>query len=301
MENTSGLFQYGAHIDPRTVSDRVLVVAIGAFGDAGHSQRQLVDHLTNHLPSQEIGRFDLDKVLDYRDSRPMLLIEQDRVVGFDTPELTLREVTDTAGESFLLLSGPEPALQWEELSRQIDRIIDAHGVELTLITGANPMPTPHTRPVVVTRRGSSPELVPDEEPLIAQARMRSAFPFLLELRLTEAGQDVIGMSAHVPQYLTEIDYPDGAIALIEAVADSTELQLPLGELSAASTSVHQQITEQIAPHTQMAESIRMLEQQYDHFMAQRGLPPGTSDVDLPSAEQIGDEIENYLRGLNDQD
>lgn len=289
------LFRYADHVDPRRVHARTLLVTLGGFGDPGRSQHRLVNHLLDSLPSHELGEFDADRIIDYRDQRPTVVFQQDHFAGYSRPTLRLHKVTDPKGESFLLLSGPEPALAWEQVADEIERLVDDHDVQLTVIGQANAMPIPHTRPTLVTKWASRTELIPDNQPLFGNVLMSATFPAVLTIRLGEAHRDVIGLSAHVPQYIADGDYPDGALALLTGVSEITGLDLPAGELEANSAIVRAHLSSQLAQSEELTNLIAGLEQQYDHIVRQRALSAEAEN--LPSAEEIGRAAEEYLAGL----
>src|SRR5690625_6680171 len=65
-------------------------------------------------------------------------------------------------------------------------------------------------------------------------RLRAPFTALLTLRLADSGHDVVGLVAHVPQYLHELSYPDAAIALLRAVDQEHGPRIPFDALEARS-------------------------------------------------------------------
>lgn len=289
------LFGYERHIDPRTVHARTLVVTLGSFADAGHAQRLLDDHVLNTLSGHRLGEFDADQVISYREQRPTILFTSDRFSQYRTPSLALHEVRDAENERFLLLVGPEPGLQWERMAAEIAAMVDRHDVQLVVIAGSMPMPAPHTRPVIVSRWASRPELLPGNKPLFGTMLMSAAFPPMLATRLADRGYDVIGLTAHVPHYLGDIDYPDATIALIDGLKDVAGLRVPTIQLALASGVVRAQIGQQVEASDELAEHVQQLEQAFDEFHRQREL--AAAEESLPSADEIGDAAEEFLKTL----
>ena len=291
------LFTYESPTDQRTVHAGTLVVTLGSYLDAGHAQHLIDDHLLNTLPNHKLGRFDVDQVFDYAGHRPHVTFDHDHFSAFQMPEIVLHHVVDKDGHPFLLLTGPEPALQWERMAAAIEHVIDQFDVEKTVLVHGFPAPTPHTRPVLITKFASDPSLVPVRSGLPASFEMSSSFDALLTIRLGEKGRPVIGLSAHVPHYLTGLDYPDAAIALLQGISDITSLNLPLGELPTMSEVTHAQIDSQIGGNTELLVTIEAMEQHYDALVRDRGLP--IKPEDLPTADEIGAELERYLRNLDE--
>jgi hypothetical protein len=124
---------------------------------------------------------------------------------------------------------------------------------------------------------------------------------LLEFRLGQAGLDAMGFAVHVPQYLTQAEYPDAAAVLLENVAAVTDLTLPTSALHEAAEATKREIDEQVAGSAEVAAVVRALEQQYDAYVASRGGDaPGDEQGLLagrrgfPTADELGAELERFL-------
>lgn len=291
------LFHWRPEVDPGELDVSTLVMTLGAFIDAGHAQHLLRQSLLAELAHRTLGSFPLDQILDHRDSRPPIVFDENHFEGYQTPEITLYEVTDELGQRFLLLDGPEPALRWEEMARTIERIIDQTDVRLSIVTLAIPMAAPHTRPVQVTRWASRPELILGEESPFGRIQMPASFPAMLSQRLGEHDHDVLGLAAHVPHYLSDLDYPDAARGMLDAIRKTTGLALPSHALAMAAGVVRAQITSQVDGSEELSAMIHTLEQQYDSQHDQREIE--SKRVMLPSADDIGAEAEAFLRSMED--
>ncbi len=299
MLDPTHLFDYESHVDPRTVRARTLVVTLGSFLDAGHAQRLLDDHLLNSLAGHRLGAFDADEVIAYRDQRPTIVFSSDHFTGYQTPAPTLHELKDARGTGFLLLTGPEPGLRWEKVADAIAGIVDRHDVQLTVLVQSMPMPVPHTRPVRLSRWASAPELIPGNKPMFGTVLMSASFPAMLAQRLGEGGHDVVGLTAHVPHYLAEHDFPDAAIALVDGLREVSALSIPTIQLAVAAGVVRGQIGHQVDNSEELAEHVATLERQFDEFTREREL--AAAEEELPSADEIGEAAEEFLKTLDPDD
>lgn len=289
------LFSYERHIDSRSLRGRTLLVTLGAFSDAGTAQALVDDHLLNTLSSRVIGRLDMDQVYDYAGRRPEVTLELDHFDGYSAPEILLHEVTDLEGETFFLLTGPEPSFQWERVASALRIVVDQLGIERTLLLQSFPAPVPHTRSLPVTRFAGDPDSIEVRRTMPGTFRLRAPFTAVLTMRLAEAGHDVVGLVAHVPQYLHEISYPDAAIALLEAVDQERGPRVPVGALESQAQPVRESIAAQVEAAPQLQEMVTSLEKQYD-----RMLISGAADT-VPTADDIAAEVEQYLAGFDASD
>ncbi|MGI9064661.1 MAG: PAC2 family protein [Pseudonocardiaceae bacterium] len=294
-EPTTELYQITD--DPTTPEGGpVLVHSLAGFIDAGQAGRLAVEHLLEHLDSRVVATFDTDQLLDYRSRRPVMMFETDHWAGYGRPELTLHEVRDSEGTPFLLLAGPEPDLQWERFVAAVTELVERFGVRLTVGLDAVPMAVPHTRPVTVTAHATRPELVADHERWFGTIEVPASVSALLELRLGEAGHDAVGFAAHVPHYLARAEVPAAALELLDQFGAVSGLAVPAEALRPAADQAIAEVDQQIATSDEVSAVVRRLEQQFDATAQTRGRRPlPAAEVDeLPTAEEIGAELEQFL-------
>src|SRR5690554_4576536 len=123
---------------------------MSGFVDAGGATRLARDHLLATGSPRMVARFDLDQLLDYRSRRPTMLFVEDHWESYDEQTLALHVLRDAAGTEYLLLSGPEPDLQWERFLSAVIGLLERCRVRLTVGLNAIPMAVPHTRPTGIT-------------------------------------------------------------------------------------------------------------------------------------------------------
>jgi len=279
----------------------VLVHALSGFVDAGQAGRLAAEHLVSTLTHRVLVRFDLDQLFDYRARRPVMTFDGDHWESIDSPRLELSLVTDADGTGFLMLTGPEPDTQWERFVAAVAQLVERYGVRLSIGMHAIPMAVPHTRPVSITAHASRPELVGSYTPWVGRVQVPGHMSGLLELRLGEAGRDAAGFAVHVPHYLTQAEWPDAAAAMIGAVGELGSLRLPVDALDTAGAEMRAAIAGQIDEQPEVAAVVRALEEQYDSFVGARGrsLLAGET-VNLPTADELGAELERYLAEENER-
>ncbi|NED90585.1 PAC2 family protein, partial [Streptomyces sp. SID11233] len=79
-------------------------------------------------PHQVVARFDHDRLVDYRARRPLLTFRRDRWTDYEEPVIEVHLVQDATGAPFLLLSGPEPDVEWERFAAAVGQIVERLGV-----------------------------------------------------------------------------------------------------------------------------------------------------------------------------
>ena len=289
------LFSYERHVDSRSLQGRTLLVTLGAYSDAGESQQLIDDQLLNSLSSRVVGRLDMDQVYDYAGHRPEVTLQLDHFSDYERPEILLHEVTALDGETFFLITGPEPSFQWERVAGALQIVVEQLGIERTLLLQGFPAPVPHTRELPVTRFAGDPESIVVRRTMPGTFRLRAPFTALLTLRLAEAGHDVVGLTVHVPQYLHEMSYPDAAIALLGAITEEQGPQLPTDSLEAQAGPVREAVAAQIDAQPALQEMVSGLETRFDRMIT------SGAGAEVPTAEAIAAEVEQYLASFDQED
>lgn len=284
------------------LSRPVMLHALGGFIDAGSAGRLAAENLLEALDHRVLATFDVDQLYDYRARRPPMTFVQDHWESYTAPQLVLRAVSDTEGTPFLMLTGPEPDIQWERFVAAVQQLVERYDVGLTVGMHAIPMAVPHTRPAGVTAHATRTGIVEGRPSWVGTVQVPGNVAGLLEFRLGESGRDAAGFAVHVPHYLTQAEYPDAAVVLLESTGEITGLRLPLGALLEAGARTRAAIAEQVDGQPEVAAVVAALEQQYDAYLAGQGqsLPLAESTQELPTADELGAELERYLAEENDR-
>jgi hypothetical protein len=285
----------------------VLVHTLDGFLDAGNAGSLAAQHLLTTDPGRVVASFDVDSFFDYRARRPPMTFVEDHYADYEPPRLVVRVMRDALGTPYLLLHGPEPDTRWEGFAAGVREVVEHFGVRLTVGLGSVPMAVPHTRPVMLTNHGTSPDLLVQENVWRGQIRIPASAQSLLELRLGEWGHPAMGFVAHIPHYVAQFDYPSAAATMLESVEVVTGLEWDLTPLESAGAARMAEIAAQIEDSAEVLDVVSGLEQQYDAF--HRPATSGSEDTalplaeerNLPTGEELGAEFERFLAGLDRRD
>lgn len=279
--------------DVPDLSGAVLLHHFDGFMDAGSAGSTLVDHLLETNEHRVVARFDIDDLLDYRARRPTMTYATDRWAAYDAPELVVHLLHDADGTPFLLMTGPEPDRRWEAVVAAVRALVERWEVRLTVGFHGIPMGVPHTRKLSVISHATRPELVTKSSPF-NRVQIPGHLSALLELRLGEAGHDAMGFAAYVPHYLAQATYPAAALGLLEALTTSTGLVLQTADLRESAERTDAEIDRQVAESTEATQLVEELERQYDAFAEASENLLVSEGEPLPSADELGAELERFL-------
>ena len=300
------------------LSSLTMVVVLDGFLDAGNAaaiaSRHLVELTEGRVADQGAGpsgqsngpvvaTFDVDQFHDYRARRPAMSFVRDHYEGYDAPRLVVRLLHDSGDTPYLLLQGPEPDNRWEAFARAVRQVVERFGVTRVVSMGSVPMAVPHTRPIAITHHANNADLIDADSPWRGELRIPSSAQALLEVRLGEWGHDAMGFVAHIPHYLAQLDYPRAALSLLENVEKAGRLTVDLTDLRTEAEGREEEITRYLSSNEEVADVVEALERQYDAFERAEG--SGTSllaeDQPLPTGEEIGHQVEQFLAGLEGPD
>lgn len=277
-----------------------LVHAFQGFVDAGAGVRLAAAHLRDTCRTELIAAFDTDELIDYRARRPRMTFSSDHFTSVEHPTLALTRVIDDSGRDFLLLDGPEPDYQWNRFLAAVDLIVDelelTHAVGLTAI----PWPSPHTRPIGITVHGNDPQLIAGRSAVLGDIDVPGHMGALLELHLANRGLSSVGVTAQVPHYLVQFEYPRCAMALIEGLTDVTGLNLSSVGLEESASRADGEVSSQLSGNEEFAAVVSALEVQYDQMLEARSAltkPSSAPQGVVPSGDEIAAQVEEFLAGL----
>jgi hypothetical protein len=302
MRNPADLYELSTTVEEVPLGLN-LVAGLTGFTDAGSAVTQFSEYLLDTLDYDVVAEFDTDALLDYRARRPTVYFDQDHLSDYQPLTLGLYLVKDELGQPFLLLTGFEPDFQWERFTAAVLQLIDRFQVKATTWVHAIPMPTPHTRAIGVTVSGNRAELVESMSIWKPRTQVPANALHVLEYRLQEIGHPIAGFVLLIPHYLADTEFPAAAVTALESVSAATGLIFPTDRLREEAREFVAKIDGQVEHNAELAKLVGVLEERHDSYMQENALRSPLTDVDgeLPSADEIAAELQNFLASRRDGD
>jgi hypothetical protein len=277
----------------------VLVHAFAGFVDAGNGVRLAAEHILTAHEHRLLVSFDSDACIDYRARRPKMSFRMDHFAAVEMPHVAMHEVIDGSGQPFLLLVGPEPDYQWQRFTAVVQDLVRRFGVRLAVGLSAIPWPAPHTRPIGLALHGNDRSLIQGALPIVGDIEVPGHVGALLEYELGQRGLTSMGVTAQVPHYLVQFEYPRAAQALLDGLTRMTGLTLMSSGLADAAARADGEVAEQLAGNEEFSSVLVALEQQYDQVMPAPPSAEPMANAPVPSADEIAAQVEAFLHGLSD--
>jgi hypothetical protein len=99
-----------------------------------------------------------------------------------------------------------------------------------------------------------------------------------------------------------MEYPQAATVLLEQLELGGHLAFDLADLREAAEITETEIERYLSSHDEVNEVVHGLERQYDAFRdaEESGSSLLAADQPLPTGEEIGEQFEQFLAGLDDE-
>lgn len=276
----------------RDLDSPVLVLGMEGWIDAGLGGGGAMGHLLDAIPTEVMATFDGDQLLDLRSRRPAVRITDGVLSGLTWPEIELRVGQDPAGRDVLILTGPEPDMQWRAFVSAVVSLATDLGTRLVVGVGAFPAPVPHTRPVRLAAVATNSELAEKVGFMPGSLEVPAGIHAALQEGFGEAGVPAVGMWARVPHYVATMPYPAASAALVECLATVAGLDLDATDLHDAAALARSRIDDIIAASEEHAQMVHQLEASAE---AEANVAP-INLSELPTGDELADELERFLRG-----
>ena len=273
-----------------------LVAGLTGFADAGAAVSQMNQYVEETLECVELGRFDNDALLDYRARRPIFQFEETHLTDYQPSTLSLSLVKDELGDPFLMLSGYEPDMRWEQVTREITELVEQLRVSSTTWVHAIPMPVPHTRTLGVTVSGNRSELTEKLSVWKPTTAVPGTMMHLVEWTLQQKNHPVAGFVVLVPHYLSDTEFPTAAVTALESIQAATGRIFPTDSLREQGRTFLAGISEQVENNEELQRLVGVLETRHDSYMEDNPLASPLMDEagEVPSAEVIAQELQKFL-------
>jgi proteasome assembly chaperone (PAC2) family protein len=286
-----------SHPDLRTP---ILVAAFSGWNDAGDAATAAADWLVQKSHATRFASLDSDEHVDYQTRRPVIELA-DGVMKSVTWPVHEYYAAPFGERDLVVLRGVEPNVRWKDYCHTVLSVADEMGCAMVVTFGALLGDVPHTRRIRVTGTATDPSLVGSLGLVASRYEGPTGIVGVLHDACREAGKLSVSLWAPVPHYVATPPNPPATRALLERFAALAELQLELSGLDQLVDIWRAQVERAISDNDEVKTYVRGLEARVDaEDAANEGVVLGgatavTKEEDLPSADDLVDEVERFLR------
>ncbi|WP_125098483.1 PAC2 family protein [Leucobacter chromiireducens] len=266
---------------------RVLIAAFQGWSDAGDATSDVLQHLAELTGAEPLHILGSEGYVDYQVHRPKLTIDEhgNRAIEWPDTKLlgtvrrpgvdvdpdpdaeTVRRIDGGRVTELFLLSGVEPARDWQNFADEIVELVDVWGIDTVIILGSMYSDAPHSRPVVTTITSDSQEQRDRTGAVRSTYEGPAGIASVVELALTAAGLTPISLWAQVPHYVHSTPSPKVTLALLDKLEELLDVVIPRGELLMLANDWEANINRIAAADEDMTRYIRGLEESRDEALA----------------------------------
>ena len=271
----------------------IVIMAFSGWNDAAESATTAARYLAQIWPSRAFASIDPEEFYHFGLSRPY--------VRFKSGSRTEREVIWPATE-FSIAQPPgldcdlivgiaiEPHLKWRTYCAAVLDLARRCEASLVLTLGALLAEVAHTQPVRLVGNAQDQELAARLGLRPTRYEGPTGIVGVLNTLCREEGLPTASLWANVPHYISGIENPKAALALVRRVLVLLNAEADLSDLSEAARQFEQNLNGIVAQNAKIAEYVAKLEgkkgDDEDEAAARDELPP--------SADLVA-EIEQFLR------
>lgn len=274
----------------------VVIMAFTGWSDTGTVTTDAAKRLIEAYGAERFLTVDPEDYYVFTETRPTVRLDSSgqRTVNWPENEAYFARLPDAAHD-LIIVTGEEPNLRWRTFSERLSEALGDTRPSLACTLVARPAATPHTRPVPVTGSSADPVLAARYGLGRSMYQGPTGILGVVHDVLRRRGIGLISLSASVPHYLNVEENPAATMALLQALEPIIGVAPPLGDLEAEGVRFINRVDEASRGDEQIGGYVRTLEEHY-------GEPEEQSDgesTDLPSADDILRDVEDFLRGTND--
>lgn len=270
----------------------LLIMAFSGWNDAAESATTAARYLAAAFDAEKFAEIDPEEFYHFGLTRPHVRFRSDqpgeREIVWPATEFSLSRSTALPRDLIVGVAA-EPHLKWKTYCAAIVDLVRQCGVGLVLTLGALLAEVPHTRPVRLVGGASDPELAARLGIRPTRYEGPTGIVGVLNTICREERLPTASLWANVPHYISGIENPKAALALVRRVLGLLDATADLGDLDEASRQFDQNLAEIVAQNAKIAAYVKKLESQ------EATEPEPAAPSDLPPAAELVEEIEEFLR------
>lgn len=274
----------------------VVIMAFTGWSDTGTVTTDTARRLVDAYNAERFLEVDPEDYFVFTDTRPTVRVDTTglRELRWPVNEAFAARLRDSAHD-MIIVSGAEPNLRWRTFSERLSDVIAGFQPSIVCTLVARGAATPHTRPIPVTGSSADPSLAAKYGLGRSMYQGPTGILGVIHDALRRRGAPLISLAAGVPHYLNVEENPAATMALLQALEPVIGLRPPLGDLEAEGARFIERVEEASRGDEQIGAYVHTLEEHYGEADEE------TEDEgpELPSADDILRDVEDFLRGGND--
>jgi hypothetical protein len=272
----------------------VVILAFSGWNDAAESATTAARYLAQVWPSRPLAHIDPEEFYHFGLSRPVVRFKagsrHEREVVWPVTEFSLAQ--PPALERDLVVGvAIEPHLKWRTYCAAVLELARRTEASLVLTLGALLAEVAHTHPVRLVGSAQDPALAARLGLRPTRYEGPTGIVGVLNTICREEGIATASLWANVPHYISGIENPKAALALVRRTLILLNAEADLSELAQAASQFEQNLNGIVAQNAKIAEYVARLEKK----KPEEEREPSTDGDELPPSADLLAEMEQFLR------
>ena len=291
------------HEEPGALRRPIVIMAFSGWNDAAESATTAARYLGQLWSSRALASIEPEEFYHFGLSRPHVRFKpgsrSEREIVWPATEFSLAQPTELERDIVVGVA-IEPHLKWRTYCAAVLELARRCHASLVLTLGALLAEVPHTRPVRLVGSSYDPELSARLGLRPTRYEGPTGIVGVLNILCREAGVPTASLWANVPHYVSGIENPRAALALVRRVLSLLNTDADLTDLREAAEQFDQNLSSIVAQNAKISEYVRKLERKAPDEedepapAAEAAEAPEPKDELPPSADLVA-EIEQFLR------
>ena len=296
------------HEEPEQLRRPIIIMAFSGWNDAAESATTAARYLSQLWSSRPFASIDPEDFYHFGLSRPYVRFKSgsrtEREIVWPATEFSLAQPAELERD-VLVGVAIEPHLKWRTYCGEVLDLARRSGASLVLTLGALLAEVAHTRPIKLSGGSHDPELSARLGVRPTRYEGPTGIVGVLNVACRDAGVPTASLWANVPHYVSGIENPRAALALVRRVLTLLNTEADLTDLREAAEQFDQNLGSIVAQNAKIQEYVRKLERKDPDEDDEPLTPeePDASEVadsregkdELPPSSDLVAEIEQFLR------
>jgi PAC2 family protein len=279
--------------EPQGLRRPLIIMAFSGWNDAAESATTAARYLAQIWPSRAYASIDPEDFYHFGLSRPYVRFKpgsrNEREIIWPATEFSLAQPPALASDLIVGVA-IEPHLKWRSYCAAVLELARRCEASMVLTLGALLAEVAHTHPVRLAGGAHDPELAARLGLRPTRYEGPTGIVGVLNTLCREEGIPTASLWANVPHYISGIENPKAALALVRRVLLLLNAEADLSDLSEAAGQFEQNLNGIVAQNAKIAEYVSKLERK-----KQDDEEDNTPPDELPPSADLVAEIEQFLR------
>jgi hypothetical protein len=288
------------HEEPGDLRRPIIIMAFSGWNDAAESATTAARYLSQLWSSRPFASIEPEEFYHFGLSRPYVRFKpgsrHEREIVWPATEFSIAQPSQLERDIVVGIA-IEPHLKWRTYCAAVLELARRCRASLVLTLGALLAEVAHTKPIRLVGSSYDPELSARLGLRPTRYEGPTGIVGVLNTLCREASVPTASLWANVPHYVSGIENPRAALALVTRVLSLLNTEADLTDLREAAEQFDQHLSSIVTQNTKIAEYVRKLERKGVDEDDEPRAPAEAAEIkdELPPSADLVAEIEQFLR------